>query len=305
MGYLEAFVERASASPHTFLLVLALFFLGWERVFPLRSSKRPAAHRIMVNVFLAGSGIVLAYWFVKRRFILWGAYEGWHYGILSPDGPFAERVWPAVARMSPGVRIVAGLVMADLTLYYWHRLSHVVPVLWRFHNVHHVDPDLDVTTAGRFHVVEYALLAIVGAAQTVVFGLDDRTAAVVQAVLVGALLFQHSNVRLPFWLERLLGLLLVTPRMHGIHHSVVKSESRSNYGRLLRIWDLLHGTLRLNVPQKEVLIGVAGYLGPGDSDLGHLLLMPFAEQRDYWRLPDGTWPERQLPPGESPRRMRP
>jgi sterol desaturase/sphingolipid hydroxylase (fatty acid hydroxylase superfamily) len=105
-------------------------------------------------------------------------------------------------------------------------------------------------------------------------------------------LFHHSNARLPLRLERALNRLLVTPRMHGIHHSQVRRETDSNFSVVLPWWDRLHGTLRLNVPQAAIAIGVPAYTLADDHRLWPALTLPFRRQRDYWRRPDGTAVER-------------
>jgi sterol desaturase/sphingolipid hydroxylase (fatty acid hydroxylase superfamily) len=110
-------------------------------------------------------------------------------------------------------------------------------------------------------------------------------------------LFHHANVRIPFGMEKALNYVLVTPRMHGIHHSVVRDETNSNYSVVFRWWDALHRTLRLNVSQSQIRIGVAAYTEDGDNASESLLLLPFRAQRAYWRLPDGTPSEtRSRPP---------
>jgi sterol desaturase/sphingolipid hydroxylase (fatty acid hydroxylase superfamily) len=100
---------------------------------------------------------------------------------------------------------------------------------------------------------------------------------------------------LPIRLERLLNKLLVTPRMHGIHHSQVRRENNSNYGVVFPWWDRVHRTLGLNIPQAEIVIGIPGYCQPDDNRLRNALLMPFRKQRDYWRRSDGTLVERTAP----------
>lgn len=101
-------------------------------------------------------------------------------------------------------------------------------------------------------------------------------------------MFHHSNVRLPIRAERLLNKLIVTPRMHGIHHSNVRGETNSNYSVIFRWWDMIHRSLRLNVPQSHIEIGVPAYQGAGDNEILPLFAMPFRKQREYWLLPDGT-----------------
>lgn len=107
-------------------------------------------------------------------------------------------------------------------------------------------------------------------------------------------MFHHSNVRLPITVERCLNKVIVTPRMHGIHHSIVKDETNSNYSVIFRWWDLVHGTLRLNVKQSDVVIGVPAYFDPEDNKFLNLLILPFRKQREYWRLPNGKQPERPV-----------
>ncbi len=125
------------------------------------------------------------------------------------------------------------------------------------------------------------------------------TYAVYEVVFQWATVFHHSNVRLPLGLERLLNLVVVTPRMHGIHHSTVKEETNSNYSVVLRWWDWLHRSLVLAVTQAEITIGVPGYLQPRDNTLGHLLVMPFRKQRYYWLGADSKRPRREPPPQET------
>jgi sterol desaturase/sphingolipid hydroxylase (fatty acid hydroxylase superfamily) len=107
-----------------------------------------------------------------------------------------------------------------------------------------------------------------------------------------ATLFHHSNWRLAIWLERILNVVVVTPRMHGIHHSIVQRETNSNWGTIFCWWDKLHGTLRRDIPQDEITIGVPAYRNESELTFGRLWLLPFQRQRDYWRLPDGHRPDR-------------
>ena len=128
--------------------------------------------------------------------------------------------------------------------------------------------------------------------------------AVYQLVFQVEVLFHHSNVRLPLGAERLLNQVLVTPRMHGIHHSQVQRENNSNFGTVFPWWDRLHRTLGVNIPQDEVVVGIPGYTLPEDNSFWNALLMPFRKQRDYWRRPDGTQVGRQnLPSNQNPARL--
>jgi sterol desaturase/sphingolipid hydroxylase (fatty acid hydroxylase superfamily) len=216
------------------------------------------------------------------------------------EAPVAERLTALVERRKVGLlklarlplwlEVAAAVVLLDYTLYLWHVLTHRVPWLWRFHVVHHIDLDLDATTALRFHFAELAVSVPWRAAQILVIGVSPLALSVWQTLLMLSILFHHSNVRLPAGLERGLNLFVVTPRMHGIHHSIVKEETDSNWSSGLALWDRLHGTLRVDVPQSAVDIGVPAYREPREVGLASMLALPFGEERPTWRL-GGVGPE--------------
>jgi sterol desaturase/sphingolipid hydroxylase (fatty acid hydroxylase superfamily) len=187
-------------------------------------------------------------------------------------------------------RFAAGFVLMDLTFYYWHRANHRIRVLWRFHNVHHVDPDLDISTSFRFHFGEIAYSSVFRIFQVLLIGINPLTYVVYEAVFSAETMFHHTNIRLPVDLERWLNKLIVTPRMHGIHHSVVGSETNSNYSVIFPWWDRLNRTLMLNVPQASIKVGVPGYQAEKDNRLWSLITMPFVRQKHYWRFADGKAP---------------
>jgi sterol desaturase/sphingolipid hydroxylase (fatty acid hydroxylase superfamily) len=166
--------------------------------------------------------------------------------------------------------------------------------------VHHVDLDLDASTALRFHFGELAVSIPWRAAQIVAIGVTPEALAVWQNALLVSILFHHSNVKLPLEIERAMSRVFVTPRMHGIHHSIVPEETNSNWSSGLTVWDWLHGTLRLNVPQREIAIGVAAYRSPEDVTLRESLELPFVPQRPWRLLPRDGEPrrlERDIPGG--------
>jgi sterol desaturase/sphingolipid hydroxylase (fatty acid hydroxylase superfamily) len=143
--------------------------------------------------------------------------------------------------------------------------------------VHHLDLDLDTTTGLRFHFGELAMAAGFRALQVLLLGVDRETLRLWQQMLVVSVVFHHSNLELPPGVEQRLNAMLVTPRMHGIHHSTRPEETDSNYSSLLSCWDRLHRSLRLDVPQATVTIGVTGFLTPEDVTLEQSLMLPFRE----------------------------
>jgi len=195
---------------------------------------------------------------------------------------------------------VLATILLDYTLYIWHVLMHRVPLLWRFHRAHHADLDLSTTTALRFHFGEMLLSVPWRAAQVATIGVAPRPLSFWQTLTLLAILFHHSNVRLPMALERWLCRVLVTPRMHGIHHSVIEDETNSNWGTIFSFPDYLHTTIRLNVPQQVIAIGVPAFRESERLRLADVLRMPFERQRPSQKLKSGSAPERREPlPGRA------
>jgi sterol desaturase/sphingolipid hydroxylase (fatty acid hydroxylase superfamily) len=210
--------------------------------------------------------------------------------LVVPVAEWAEGHRFGVVQFAPlpaAVRTVLAVVLLDYTLWFWHFANHRVPLLWRFHLAHHVDRDLDASTALRFHVGEMALSVPVRALQVGIVGADPVSLWWWQVLLFASIVFHHSNTRLPIGLERVLVWLVVTPRMHGIHHSDHQNETDSNWSSLLSIWDRLHRTLLLAVPQHEIRIGVPAYRAPAEVTLTRTLLLPFERHRQDWRDEDG------------------
>src|SRR5437764_7754640 len=176
-----------------------------ERFAPLRRSVESKLRRVMRNLTIGSVSLALTpllqapllqpvgAWIVRR-----------HVGLLQAAG------WPR------WIETAMALVLLDYTLWWWHWANHRIPFFWRFHLVHHIDRDLDTTTALRFHFGELALSIPVRAAQMILIGVDPQTLWLWQTILFGSILFHHANVRLPLRVERVLVRLIVTPRMHGI-----------------------------------------------------------------------------------------
>lgn len=270
------------------LVVLAGVLVCLEAVRPLRRRRRErkSSHtaRNLAVAGLAAATVQLLEQPVVLPLARLTARRGW--GIV-PRLPLPHRI-----------RVALALLALDYTLYLWHVVVHRAPLLWRFHAVHHVDLDLDISTAVRFHAGELMLSIPWRAAQVCVIGVDPRTLTLWQTLTLMSVLFHHSNVRLPIRLERVLGLVLVTPRMHGIHHSVEPTEVSSNWSSGLSLWDRLHGTLRTDVPQDAIVVGVAGFEYPAGLTLPRILVQPLRGARSSRPalalrsspLPSPRWP---------------
>jgi sterol desaturase/sphingolipid hydroxylase (fatty acid hydroxylase superfamily) len=261
---------------------LALLLLQWQ--FPLRRQHFSVFHRLVRNFVLSipGFAIVrLAMLPIPIAIAMWARDR--HIGLLNL---FHVPGWVAV---------IATFLLMDYAYWWWHWAMHMVPLFWWFHNVHHTDLDLDVSTAARFHFGEMIFSLGFLSVAVVLFGIAPLMLMVFFIAFEVATLFHHSNWRLPIHVERILNLIFVTPRMHGIHHSIVQRETNSNWGTIFCWWDKLHRTLRRDVPQDAVTIGVAAYREEHELTLGKLFVLPFRGQRE-WRLPNGEIPQRQPQP---------
>jgi sterol desaturase/sphingolipid hydroxylase (fatty acid hydroxylase superfamily) len=260
------------------VVFLALFWLQWR--FPLRRQHFSVLRRLLRNFILSVPGFALvrlAMLPIPFALAMWA--QDRHLGLLN---------WLAIPKWA---QIIATFLLMDYAYWWWHWANHMVPLFWRFHNVHHTDLDMDVSTAARFHFGELFFSVGFLSLAVLAFGIAPIMLIVFFITFEGATLFHHSNWRLPIPVERALNMIMVTPRMHGIHHSIVERETNSNWGTIFCWWDKFHRTLRRDIPQDEITIGVAAYRDEKELTLGQLLILPFRKQRP-WRLPSGEQPDR-------------
>lgn len=227
-GILNEFVIRLGF----FAGVLALMAI-WEVLAPRRRLTTHKSLRWASNLGLVALDTVAVRFIVPLGAIgsaMIAQQHGWGLfnSIALPD-------WLAVA---------LSVVALDFVIYLQHVLFHAVPALWRLHMVHHADLDFDVTTGVRFHVLEILLSMGVKMTAVVLLGAPALAVLIFEVLLNATSMFSHGNVRLPRRLDRLLRLVLVTPDMHRVHHSVHARETNSNYGFNLPWWDYLLGTYR-------------------------------------------------------------
>ena len=182
-------------------------------------------------------------------------------------------------KAQPLVKGAVAFLILDYSNYLWHILLHKFPLLWRFHLVHHCDRDLDVTTALRFHFGELIGSVFYRGAFVFLSGTSPLNVLLYEIAFEGATQFHHSNLRLPIRFEKGLNKIFVTPRMHGIHHSVITEERNTNFSVIFSFWDRLHRTMLLSVPQDTIVTGMLSYSDPAELTIGNLLKMPFTEIR--------------------------
>ena len=255
------------------LLVFAAMFLLMAAIELLRPKRRLSvsrAQRWITNLAIAGvdtlvlrvmaalavpAAAVAAAFFAKERGL----------GLLN------QVDWPH------WIKLVIALLVLDLAIWFQHLVSHKVPIFWRLHQVHHADRDIDVTTAVRFHPVEIALSMLWKITVVIPLGASPFAVFLFEVILNACAMFNHANIALPPWLDRILRVFIVTPDMHRVHHSVLLSEHDRNYGFNLSLWDRLFGTY-LAQPEaghQGMAIGLTPYQSEAPTRFGWSLLLPF------------------------------
>ncbi len=252
------------------VIFLSLFaaFAVLEWLSPRRVARWSRAHRWATNgaimvlgaVLLRGLALLLPLLAVGAA--LDAAQRGW--------GLFNALAW------NPWIEGVLAFLLLDLAIWTQHLVTHKIPVLWRFHRVHHADGDFDVTTAIRFHPIEIAASMLLKIAVIYALGPPAIAVLVFEVALNGTALFNHANLALPRGLDRALRLVLVTPDMHRVHHSDDRAEHNSNFGFCLSIWDRIFRTYRAQpaAGHDAMTIGL-DWQDDRPSQLGWSLLLPF------------------------------
>jgi sterol desaturase/sphingolipid hydroxylase (fatty acid hydroxylase superfamily) len=249
----------------TSFLVIFVAMAAWEATAPRRKRELSRLLRWSNNLGLVLIDRVLlhlSFPVLAVGFALLAEARGW--GLLnSVDVPFA-------------LALPVSLLALDLAIYLQHVLFHAVPALWRLHRVHHADLEFDVTTGLRFHPLEILLSMAIKLAVVAALGPPAIAVLVFEVLLNATSMFNHSNVRIPPGLDRILRWILVTPDMHRVHHSIHANETNSNFGFNLPWWDRLLGTYRAQPRDghEGMTIGIEQFRTPRELWLDRLLIQP-------------------------------
>lgn len=253
----------------TFLAVLALLIVA-ERMLPRRGRSEPLARRWATNLTIVAANSVLVRIMASLPVPLF-AVAAAHAASVNSWGLLNAVELPL------WLETVIAVLVLDFAIWLQHVASHKVPMLWRLHQVHHADRDIDVTTALRFHPVEIGLSMLWKIVWVVALGASALAVVLFEIILNAGAMFSHANLRLPVRLDRALRTVLVTPDMHRVHHSVLRREHDSNYGFNLSIWDRIFRTYT-DEPEnghENMTIGLASYQDGAPSRLGWSLMLPF------------------------------
>lgn len=237
------------------ILVFLLIFFMLGRLIPFAKVVQAIA-RIVNNLALSGINAVLSAL------------------LIVPVMVFASEFFvnwrPAVLQGSTG--LIFDLVLLDLWIYWWHRVEHALPFLWRFHEVHHLDETLDASSALRFHFGEVVISSLVRLPVIMLLAIPLSSVIMFETVVALAAIFHHSNVRLPQKFERLLSWLIVTPSIHWVHHHAIRADTDSNYSVFFSMWDRIFGSHSRTIRTTDLVIGVEA---KRDQHLMGLLTSPF------------------------------
>ncbi|MBW1734180.1 MAG: sterol desaturase family protein [Deltaproteobacteria bacterium] len=238
----------------------------WERIRPRREMTTSRTTRWVGNLGIVGLNSLLAQ-------------------LVTPVMPVAmalvvrENQWGLLNTINIPypVAVIVGVVLLDLVIYVQHVMFHALPILWRLHMMHHADLDYDLTTGLRFHPLEILISLGIKLSVVVVLGPPVLAVIVFEVLLNATATFNHGNIHIPEKIDRFLRLLLVTPDMHRVHHSVIIRETNSNFGFNLPWWDRLFGTYRSQpaAGHRGMTIGLSQFRDPKRLTLPWMLALPF------------------------------
>ena len=211
----------------------------------------------------------------------------------------AQRGW-GLLNITPWpvwLEILLGFLVLDLAIYAQHVAFHKVPVLWRLHRMHHADLDIDVSTGLRFHPIEIVLSMLIKMTVVLLVGIPAVAVVVFEVVLNATSMFNHSNAAMPLWLDRIIRLLVVTPDMHRVHHSIRRHETDSNFGFNLPWWDRAFGTYRPHpeAGHDRMTLGLPIFRDPQELRIDRLITQPFRNDAGTPAVPPVEG-ERRSPP---------
>lgn len=183
--------------------------------------------------------------------------------------------WLETAGLPSWTHALGAVILLDFWMYIWHRINHEIPFFWRFHRVHHADPNMDVTTASRFHTGEIIFSSLLRVGVIILLGVHLWELLLYETFMFAVVQFHHADIVLPEKIDKFLRAFIVTPAMHKVHHSRWQPETDSNYSSLFSFWDRICSTFRLHNPLHTLRIGLDEFDSKEDRKIKGLFTMPF------------------------------
>jgi sterol desaturase/sphingolipid hydroxylase (fatty acid hydroxylase superfamily) len=245
----------------------------WESVSPKRKLISPKSERWLSNIIITLLGTAIVRSFFPVLAVTFAANDA-TLGILNQSA------------LPYGFRVVIGVMFLDLVIYGQHVMFHSVPLLWRLHMMHHADLDIDVTTGLRFHPLEVLLSMGIKIVTVLVLGPPAIAVILFEILLNGTSMFNHGNIKMPHNIDRMFRLIVVTPDMHRVHHSVIIKETNSNFGFNFPLWDRIFGTYKAQpeAGHEGMTIGLSQFRNRKQLTFLKLLLLPFTEKPGNYPL---------------------
>jgi len=264
-----------SIDPNYIVIGLIAFFFSLEQLSKSPFSFRKRINHLFQNVLFQVVLVILNIFFVTFQVFAIEWLNSNHSGFLYlVELPFWAKLFISVA-------------LYDITAYWIHRATHKIPLLWRFHRVHHSDTTMDSSTVFRFHPIEIILVFGVGNIVTAaLFGTDVISLALYYFILYVFFFFEHANLNYPGWLNSTLGLIFVMPDHHRVHHQQDQFYTDSNYADILILWDRLFGTFKMMPPEK-MKYGLIEFDSENQQSFLYLIKSPFINIKRITREPKG------------------
>jgi sterol desaturase/sphingolipid hydroxylase (fatty acid hydroxylase superfamily) len=184
------------------------------------------------------------------------------------------------------VKVILGIAAFDLMSYWFHRLSHKLPPLWKLHRVHHSDTTMDCSTFFRHHPLEIFVSGVSAILAAAIFGLDLKTLEVFLVITISFMIVQHANISFPHWVDVIFGKIFITPTLHKVHHSQAREYTDSNYADIFVFWDVLFGTYKY-LPLQKIKYGLPEFDEEKKQSFWYLLKSPFIKNKIFGEKPEG------------------
>jgi len=247
--------------------VLALLYF-LESIFPLFKGRKDRFKHLLPNASIAIINAFIGVFIFAFLLIQITSWSGEHsFGLLRIVPLPVWAVW------------IIGFVLFDLWMYFWHRMNHEIPFLWRFHRMHHSDLQMDASTALRFHPIEIVFSSFARLIIVALLGLNWEQLLLYEICLQPVILFHHSNVGLPEKQDRVLRSIFVSPNMHRVHHSQIVVETNSNYSSIFSMWDRLFHSYKKHEPIEGVVFGLPNFQESKWQKVLGMIKTPFAPLR--------------------------
>jgi len=261
-----------------FLSIISLVIF-WELIKPKRVLNQSKKKRWLNNLALVGLDSLLIKFLLPAGAVgvaIWADQQG--LGLLNN------------IEIPVLFAIISTIIILDMIIYWQHRLFHKIPMLWRLHQVHHADRNIDVSTGLRFHPLEILLSMFIKFGAVILLGAPVAAVILFEIILNGMAMFNHGNIKLPKMMDACLRLLIVTPDMHRVHHSILKHETNSNYGFNISLWDRMFGSYHAqpDMGHQNMTIGLEQYQQQPTHSILWMLRLPFIETGGRYPIKEGA-----------------